>query len=203
MSLRSDFKNCDDFDLDLSKPLGKLLMPHKVKTFHQALSFVKSLAYKRISNIDDYTLVVTEQCGTCSTKHAFLAELAHENGRYGIQVELAFFKFKAKIMPHLATEFEKNHISYLPEGHCYLRTPLGKLDLTSNRFDMDKILTPDTVIKTLILSPEQAGNYKQKLHEKYFQDWCKSQKLPFEPIWQLRQKIIQHLVNISTLAQNR
>ncbi len=203
MLVSDNFANCPDFDLDLTKPLGRLLIDYKIKSFHQALSFVKSLSYKRVSNLDDYTLVVAELCGTCSTKHAFLAALAHENGRHEIQVELAFFKFNATIMPHLASEFEKNQISYLPEGHCYLRTSLGKLDLTSNRFDMDKILTPDTVIETLILSPKQTGNYKQKLHEEYFQNWCKRENLPFEPIWQLRQKIIQHLVKISALAQNR
>ncbi len=61
-------------------PLGQVsvqFLSHGIEYFHQAIDYVHQLPYKRASS-PVYTTVLAEHCGTCSTKHALIAELSRE-----------------------------------------------------------------------------------------------------------------------------
>jgi hypothetical protein len=70
-----------DFALDDSPPLGARFAALGILDYRGAARHVRSLPYGRNSDRSDWMLVLNEGRGTCSTKHALLAELARENGR--------------------------------------------------------------------------------------------------------------------------
>jgi hypothetical protein len=70
-----------DFALDASRPLGGRFAALGILDYRGVARHVRSLPYGRNSDRSDWGLVLIEGRGTCSTKHALLAELARENGR--------------------------------------------------------------------------------------------------------------------------
>ena len=191
---------CPDFHLDANGKLGALLLKENVYTFHEALEHVHKLLYKRISNLENLDLVLSEKRGTCSSKHAFLAALAKENGNTSISLKLGYFKFGSSILPELKKEFEILGTDYIIEAHNYLRFKKQIIDVTSFSFDVQKLLSSKVLIEEISLESDQAGAYKQKLHESYFKKWCAEKNVDFEKAWALRWAIIDCLVRKNQAA---
>ena len=59
--------------------------------FGEACAYIKKLPYKRNENRNLLLSVFTEQCGTCSTKHACLKMLAEENEWNHIKLMVCIF----------------------------------------------------------------------------------------------------------------
>ena len=59
-------------------PLADLLIFDGIETLQQAFNYIAKLPYGRNSNRIDFSLVVKESKGTCSSKHAFLKSLINE-----------------------------------------------------------------------------------------------------------------------------
>src|SRR4051812_26756301 len=53
-------------------------LARQLTDFQRAARSLQALPYRRTTNRADYRLVLSEQRGTCSTKHALLAALAAE-----------------------------------------------------------------------------------------------------------------------------
>ena len=51
-------------------------MKNPFKTFEEASNFVKNLPYKRNSNKENINVIIEENGGTCSTKHAYLKRIS-------------------------------------------------------------------------------------------------------------------------------
>ncbi len=188
--------DCPNFLLNDNKPLGALLIQEGVASFYEALEMVENYTYARISDLENYSLVCTEKKGTCSSKHAFLAALALENGCPEIYLEVGYFKLMPHKVPHFADHMTQLNLSYILEAHCYLKFKDNLIDVTSKRFDIRHILDLNCPLEVLTLKPNQAGDYKQKLHLEKFKKWCYDLNLPFEESWKLRWDVIKHLVNL-------
>jgi len=65
-------------ELGLNGNVSKAFMHLGCSTFHEACLHVKDLPYGRTSDKSSLLNVLTEQKGTCSTKHALLKALADE-----------------------------------------------------------------------------------------------------------------------------
>lgn len=188
---------CSNFKLDDQKPLGFLLKQNFITDFHQALDWVFKLPYKRISDLEDLKLVYLEKRGTCSSKHAFLAKLAHENSHHEIQLELGYFEFSQENILSFKNFFLEIGSPYILEAHCYLRSEGKFIDVTSNKFDPSQFLDMENPLKTEVLKPQEAGEVKQEKHRVAYKNWCLKHNLDFEKAWNLRQNIIKYLVNKS------
>ncbi|MEY3438075.1 MAG: hypothetical protein RL265_660, partial [Bacteroidota bacterium] len=68
-----------------------LFREYGITTFQEACQFVKNIPFGRISEINNFKLVLTENRGTCSSKHALLAILAEENGQTEIELIAGIF----------------------------------------------------------------------------------------------------------------
>lgn len=69
------------FALHTEGPLGRRFAALGLDDYRDAARHVRDLPYGRNSDRSNWRLVLKEERGTCSTKHALIAELAHENGR--------------------------------------------------------------------------------------------------------------------------
>lgn len=185
---------CPNFPLNSNFEYSRALVKHGILDFHQALDWVRTLPYKRISDLENLALVAEEKRGTCSTKHGFLAAVARENGHPEIHVELGYFRFSKRKIPALTQDFDSCGADYLIEAHCYLKFNNHIIDVTASSFDAQQMLRPKELIESRRLAPEEVGEYKQKLHFDYFQKWCEGKKLNFEQVWALRWKVIDYLV---------
>ena len=62
--------------LQSARPISSVFMDRGIDNFRAAGRYLHHLPYGRNTDRADFRLVLTEGRGTCSTKHALLAELA-------------------------------------------------------------------------------------------------------------------------------
>ena len=60
-------------------PLTQQIRNLGIDTWEDLLIYVKNISYGRNANREDLSLVLKENKGTCSSKHAFLKEIANLN----------------------------------------------------------------------------------------------------------------------------
>lgn len=139
--------------------------------FHTAARFVHRLPYGRNTDRTDYSLVLPENRGTCSTKHALLARLAEEQSFEGILLSLGIYEMSQDNTPGVGPVLSRYDLASVPEAHCYLTYAGTRVDLTS---PMDAA-TGRTIrfLYEQTISPEGIGSYKTTLHEVFLRGWAK------------------------------
>lgn len=172
--------------------ISGLFLERGISDFQQAASFIRSLPYKRNSSKTDITIVLRENCGTCSTKHAVLAELAIENKIPGVQLMLGMFRMNSANTPRTGNVLENAGLNYIPEAHNYLRVNGKLLDCTvTGGFSfIDDLLEEKEIL------PSQVGAFKVNYHQEFLRRWLDenpSIKLTFAELWAIREQCIQNL----------
>lgn len=169
-----------------------LFLNKGICNFYDAVVYINTLPYGRNTDRDDCTLVLKEACGTCSTKHALLKELAVEQ-KIDLQLMLGIFLMDKINTPAITHVLDLFKISALPEAHCFLK-------LGDQRFDVTfpgSIFKPDPMSFLLEekIDANQIGHYKIQWHQKFIKEWLKKEKLAltFNEIWECREKCINVL----------
>jgi len=111
-----------------------------VYDYRAAARHVSHLAYGRNNDASDAMVVLSEQRGTCSTKHALLRRLAFEQ-QLPVKLMLGIFEMSGKNTPGVGSVLKKNGLESLPEAHCYLRAGGRRIDATR---DFDGELVTDS-----------------------------------------------------------
>ena len=172
--------------------LSKAFICQHVHDFHSAIHHINDLPYGRNAARDDYTLVLEEKRGTCSTKHALLKALADE---INLELELlvGIFLFTAKTHPRAEPILNAYNIAAIPEAHCYLQFHEQAFDITFPGIVADprnlKCIHEETI------QPHHIGEYKQQLHQRFIKRWLKNSpvSIDFDTIWQCREACIKRL----------
>lgn len=60
--------------------------------FLETIDFVKQIPYGRNANREDFSLVISENKGTCSSKHAYLKDFATKNNIPNVQLITGMYK---------------------------------------------------------------------------------------------------------------
>src|ERR671910_30405 len=81
-----------DFALNASLPLGGRFARLEILDYRGAARHVRSLPYGRNTDRSAWRLVREQERGTCSTKHALLAELARQIGDYKVAAHKRFVR---------------------------------------------------------------------------------------------------------------
>lgn len=161
--------------------------------FIELIEKVKHIPYGRNANRFDFSLLISENKGTCSTKHAFLKDYADKNKIQNVKLYIGIFKINeentSKIFPLL---FE-NQINYIPEAHCYLKVDGIPLDITTSESFYAKI--KNDILEEIEIEPIQVANYKVNYHKDFLKKWIieTNQNKTFNEIWTIREKCIQKL----------
>lgn len=183
-----------DIELDwaISKnagPVSKEFRAKNIHAFSDALKWVHVLPYGRNSDRADYMRIFSENCGTCSTKHAALAALCKENN-IDAELKLGICRLDSNVAPFL----KKLGVDYFPEAHCYLKYQGQDFDVT---FPEQSSVLKEKILVDYSIEPNEIGINKVKLHHEYICRWMKEYELDvkfsFDQVWKLREEWIASL----------
>jgi hypothetical protein len=135
--------------------------------------------------------VLTERRGTCSTKHALLAELATEQ-RLPVALMLGIYLMNEGNTPGVGRVLARHRLAEIPEAHCYLMHHGVRVDVTRD------ITAPTEPIDTLLheerIAPPQVGLYKANVHQEFLRNWLQTTEVgkswTFDELWRVREECI-------------
>lgn len=161
--------------------------------FIELIEKVKHIPYGRNSNRYDFTLVISENKGTCSSKHAFLKDFANKNNIPNIKLYIGIFKMNEENTSKIFPLLSENQINYIPEAHCYLKVDGIPLDITTSESFYAKI--KNDILEEIEIEPIQVAKYKVNYHKDFLKKWIieTNQNKTFNEIWTIREKCIQKL----------
>jgi hypothetical protein len=178
-----------DFELRAGRPLGRRFAALGLEDYREAARHVRGLPYGRNSNRSDWLLVLEEGRGTCSTKHALLAELAREND-WPISLVLGIYEMDGANTPGVGPVLHEHGLPCVPEAHCYLTHAGERVDLTRQLEGTEQI---ERFLHEEEISPRQIGGYKIRVHRDFVRKWAESLGLDPESVWRARESCIAAL----------
>jgi hypothetical protein len=111
-------------------PVASAFVSLGITRFGHAVEYVAALPYGRNSDGQQFRLVLSERRGTCSTKHALLAELVTELN-LPLDLMLGIFEMGEANTPGVGGVLQAHRLDAIPEAHCYLRSGADRIDATS------------------------------------------------------------------------
>ncbi|WP_445915201.1 hypothetical protein [Flavobacterium sp.] len=161
--------------------------------FKELIDKVKNIPYGRNANRYDFSLVLSENKGTCSSKHAFLKDFADKNEIENVKLYIGIFKMNEVNTPKISDLLSKNNINYIPEAHCYLKINQIPVDVTTSDSFYDKI--KNEIIEEIEIIPNQVSDFKLEYHKAFLKKWIEetNQNNTFEEIWEIREQSIEKL----------
>lgn len=190
------FLKHDDLDWVIKEdagPISKEFYRKNLCKFSDALEWVHALPYGRNSNRENYTLIFSENRGTCSTKHAALAALCKEN-HVDAELKMAICQLDTQLDSNVAPFLKVLDIDYFPEAHCYLKYGKQGVDVT---FPDQKPVLKAKILVDYSISPHEIGIKKTMLHHEYIRQWIKENRIDehfsFDQVWKWREEWIASL----------
>ena len=158
----------------------------------ETLNFVRHIPYGRNSNRKDFMLVISENRGTCSSKHAYLKDFALKNNIPNVKLLVGIYKMNEQ-NTKIGKILSDNKLSFIPEAHCYLKIDNEIIDVTSKDADIDKIKAD--LVQEIEIEPYQVSDFKVNYHQNYIKNWITetNSKFTFDEIWEIREKCIELL----------
>lgn len=182
------------YKLTSNKKLTTLITSFNIFSWDELLKFIQQLPYGRNANRYDVSLVITEQKGSCSSKHAFLKAVADENDIPNIQLILGIYTMNSD-NTNIGTTISDAGLSYIPEAHCYLKIDGVHTDITSEGSSFNNI--KDVILEEIEIEPHQVADFKIEYHKEFIKKWISEGNinLTFNEVWAIRERCISYLSN--------
>ncbi len=179
--------------LNSNDELTQLIISKNIKSWPAFLEAIRKLPYGRNSSRTDFSLVLKEGKGTCSSKHALLKKVADLNGIPGVKLILGIYYMSRHNTPRIGNALDGHPFDGIPEAHCYLKINEKRIDATAINSDIGKIVS-DLELE-IEISPEQVIQYKVNFHKNYMKTWLQKNDLPYslDEIWAIREDCIRNL----------
>lgn len=186
-----------NFPLPQNGSLSSLMIDKGIYDFKSAIAYVNKLPYGRTSDRTDFRLILPENKGTCSTKHAFLKQLAIESQQETVQLFIGIYQMNEANTKGVGKVLDNYNLDYIPEAHTYLKINGNLLDIT--RTTANEISFVDSLLVEKEILPHQIANYKVDFHQNFLKQWIENERLPysFEEIWKIREECILVLSRIA------
>lgn len=164
----------------------------KEVNFENLIETVKNIPYGRNANREDFSLVITENKGTCSSKHAFLKDYASKNNIKNVSLFIGIYKMNEK-NTKIGSILKDNNLEYLPEAHCYLKVNGNVMDVTSKESNFENL--KNDILEEIEIKAHQVSEFKIKYHKDYIKKWIINNQInyKFEEIWKIREQCIAKL----------
>ncbi len=174
-------------------PFTKTITATGINDWNALVNHIRQLPYGRNENRQDFSLVIKEAKGTCSSKHALLKQVADLNGIKNVELILCIYKMDQNNTPKIGNELTNHAIKYIPEAHCYLKLNNHRIDITSPNAEIEKI--ENDILLEIPIQPEQVVDYKIDFHKEYLKKWLRENdmKITFDEIWKIREQCIANL----------
>ena len=175
--------------LHAERPLGRRFAALGLGDYREAARHVRNLPYGRNSDRSEWQLVLEEGRGTCSTKHALLAELACENS-LPVALVLGIYEMDGANTPGVGAVLREHGLRCVPEAHCYLAHEGSRVDLTRERGGVEQI---EGFLHEEEIEPHQIGEYKVQAHREFVRRWAGRRGLDPARVWRAREECIAAL----------
>ena len=187
-----------NFPIHSDTELSKKCQNIGLTNFQQVAHHIFNLTYRRNSSKENLSLVLTEACGTCSTKHAALAQLAIENNFQDLKLILGIYQMNEANTPGVGHVLQTHQLEYIPEAHVYLKYKNNRIDIT--RTVESEASAFDVLLLEKEILPEQIGDFKVTLHRDFLNKWKKEQGLAMslEKLWKIREDCIHGLKKMAS-----
>ncbi|MFM9826412.1 hypothetical protein [Flavobacterium sp.] len=185
-----------NFEIKANGEISNEFLKINISTFQDACQFISRLPYGRNLDKNDLKTIFSENCGTCSTKHATLKKLAEENEFEGLKLMLGIFKMNAQNTPAITETLRENNLDFIPEAHNYLKFKNEILDYTKRNSSASDF--EDSLLLEIEILTNQITNYKVEFHKKFLKKWLKENpeiEFDIQKIWKVREKCIEDLSN--------
>ncbi|HLO56528.1 MAG TPA: VOC family protein [Saprospiraceae bacterium] len=182
-----------DLPLNSDDELTQLVRTKNIDHWSDLLDYVKALPYGRNAQRDDFSLVLKEEQGSCSSKHAFLKKVAQLNHISNVKLIMGIYKMNHLNTPKIGNTILENGLDYIPEAHCYLMINNRRYDLTSANASIHHLI--DDVLEEKEIEPEQVNIFKVNYHKDFIKKWIAegATDLSFERVWDIREACITKL----------
>lgn len=173
--------------------LTSLVKEKGMNNWSELIEFTQKLTYGRNENREDFSLVMKENKGTCSSKHAFLKKIAELNNFENVKLILGMYRMNNVNTPKIGDSILKHQLEYIPEAHCYLKLNNKRIDITNSNSDIENLI--GDILEEIEIEPEQVNTFKVDYHKKYLQHWMNENeiKMSFEELWKIREDCIKKL----------
>jgi hypothetical protein len=156
-----------------------------------AARHLRDLPYGRISDRERPLLVLEERRGTCTTKHALLAELAAEQG-IDLGLTLGIYEMSETNTPGVGPVLARHGLPAIPEAHCYVVWNGHRIDVTravAAAEPISRFLHEERIDSTRI------GAYKIAMHQRFLVGWVSRHhpSLTLDDAWRIREACIAAL----------
>lgn len=187
-------KNVFNFKIKNLGIVSANFLSRGIHDFIGAMEYIRRLPYRRNKNKIEITCVFNEHCGTCSTKHAALYQLAQENGEYSIKLYIGIYKMNARNTHRIKEILEKYSLEYIPEAHNYIKIGNEILDCTGPGFVPANYLKD--IMEEVQIEPYQITDFKVQHHKSFLIDWLNQNpelNLSIDKLWKIREDCIKAL----------
>lgn len=183
-----------NFDIKPVGTISKEFLARDIFNFIEATEFVRHLTYRRNENKADLANIFTDNCGTCSTKHALLKQLADENNFDNLKLIIGLFRMNSSNTPKISATLKRNNIDYIPEAHNYLKYGNLILDFTNKTSKPEDF--KNELIEEIEIRTDQIAEFKIIYHKQYLTNWLDKQRtlnLTLDQLWKIREQCIVDL----------
>jgi hypothetical protein len=160
-----------------------------------AAKYIRCLPYARNTRPDDPLIVLIEERGTCSTKHALLRRLAIEQN-LDLALVLGIYEMAEQNTPGVGDILRKYDLVLMPEAHCYLRIAERRIDVT-RAVDHVPFAAISRFLHEEDIEPAQITDYKIALHKQFLLRWIADNGglggRSLEDLWKIREECIARL----------
>lgn len=170
-----------------------------IQTFEDLAKHVKSLPYGRITHPNDPWAVLTENKGTCSSKHQLLAMVAQQSGHDKVLLMVGIYEMSERNTPGVSAVLRVASIESIPEAHCYLAAEGQRFDFTGLQQGVSSPF--DSLLEEHVVSPMELPVVKIALHKRVLSEWAKQVDMSEEEAWALREACIAALAANSSIER--
>jgi hypothetical protein len=182
-----------DFPLTGNGPLSSAVRALGLESFAEVAEIIRTLPYGRLADDEDPAAVLRNRRGTCSSKHRFLAALAHECGHTDVSLMIGFYDMSERNTPGVGSVLVAARVDAIPEAHCYLMYEGQRYDFTGLASGQSSPF--DALIDERTVSPDDLPFVKLRCHREAIARWAIKVGLNFERAWELRENCIAMLAN--------
>ena len=182
-----------DFPLTGNGPLSAAVQALDLKSFAGVAEFIRRLSYGRVADEESQAAILRARRGTCSSKHRFLARLAHECGRLDVSLTIGLYEMSERNTPGVGTVLATAGVDVITEAHCYLTCESQRYDFTG--LAVGQVSPFDSLMDERSVAPDDLPAVKLKYHQEAIARWATQVGLDFERAWQLREECIASLAN--------
>jgi hypothetical protein len=189
-----------DFPLIGNGALSAAVRALGLGSFAEVAEFIRLLPYGRVADGEDSSAILRARKGTCSSKHRFLAALAHESGRFDVLLTVGLYKMSERNTPGVGSVLAAAGVDVIPEAHCYLTYDGQKYDFTG--LPAGQLSPFDSLTDERSVAPDNLPAVKLKYHQEAIARWATQVGFDSERAWRLREECIARLLTLMGLTRH-